>query len=413
MRKEVLHILFAVFIIISPIFTARVCAQVKLGIDVLATQHPTLVRDKRLAVFVSKGSLDMNLTPSVDRLSRAATIKTIITCDGFFRETIPSGAEHESEAPRLYDALTNALVYEYLDPSQKPMGLSFEDIDLLVIDIQDIGIRYFKYVTAMAQLLELARLGNKPVILLDRPNPIGGNMVSGFVLKPTLRSHFGVYPIPLVYGMTFGELALYFNKIFGIGSNLTVIGMEGYKRGYSYDQTGLHWVPPFAHVNFSDTPLYYAITGILGETGVFSTGVGTTRPFRYLLAPWLDGELLAKNLEEQGLPGIRFISTKETPYYGLFAQRAINGIELVITRPELVDPFQCSYAILKTLYRLYPEHIPLANNALTSSINLLVGNEAMCEGILQDMPLANLQKLAKESQLNFLQKREEFLIYTE
>jgi uncharacterized protein YbbC (DUF1343 family) len=407
MRKVVSQILLAIFVVVLAAYPSQLMAQVKPGIDVLATQHPTLVRGKNLAVFISKSSLDMNLTHSIDRLSRAASIKTIITCDKYFRETIPG--EHN----KAYDALTNALVYEYLDSSQKPNELDLESVDLLIIDIQDIGIRYFKYITAMAQLLELARLHHKPVILLDRPNPIGGNIVSGFVLKPSLRSHFGVYPIPLVYGMTFGELALYFNKVFGIGSNLTVIGMEGYKRNYSFEQTGLHWVPPFAHVNFPDAPLYYAITGILGETGVFSTGVGTTRPFRYILAPWLDGELLAKNLKEQNLPGIRFIPTNETPYYGLFAQKPTNGIELVITNSQKLDPFQCTYAILKALYKLYPEHIPLNNSALTSSINLLVGNEAMCEGILQDMKLDDLLNLSKESQVNFLSKREEFLIYTE
>ncbi len=393
--------------LILAFFTEGAFAQVKPGIDVLATQHPSLVRDKNIGIFTSKSSIDLSYRHSIDRLSRAATIKTIITCDKYFREFIPGDGDSK------YDALTNGLIYEYLDPSQKPSNLNLENIDLLVIDIQDIGIRYFKYITAMAQLLELACGANKPVILLDRPNPIGGNIISGFVLKTSLRSHFGVYPIPLVYGMTIGELALYFNKTFGIGSNLTIIGMEGYSRGLSFKETGLHWIPPFAHVNSETTPLYYSITGILGEMGVFSTGVGTTRPFRYVLAPWLDGELLAQSLEKLQLQGIKFIPTQETPYYGLFSQKLVKGVELVVMDFETIDPFKCTLGILKTLYELYPDQIPLNNETLASSMNILVGDEAMCEGILQKVSINSLFTSVEESQQEFLTKRKQFLIYAE
>ena len=128
----------------------------------------------------------------------------------------------------------------------------------------------------MAQVLDVARELKLPVILLDRPNPINGKTLSGPVLEVALRSRFGVYPIPLIYGMTIAELALYFNKVFGLGANLTVIGMEGYKRRMSYSDTGLHWVPPSDFIPEPTTPLYYAATGFIGEIGVFSTGVGPT-----------------------------------------------------------------------------------------------------------------------------------------
>ena len=126
--------------------------------------------------------------------------------------------------------------------------------------------------------------------------------------------------------------------------------MEKYNRQFSYKETGLHWIPPFDHVNEGDTPIYYAVTGILGEMGVFSTGVGTTRPFRYILAPWIDGEILSDLITKLNLPGLSVIPTTQTPYYGLFANKKINGVELIITDKSKFDPFKCCVAFLKTLY---------------------------------------------------------------
>lgn len=397
----ILHILVFSF------WTAHAYGQVKPGIDVLATQHPEIIRGKTIALFTSKSALDINLTHTIDRLSKATNIKLIITGDPFFRETM------QGDDGEKYDVLTNSKVVIYSDPSTKPSSIDFSGIDALVIDFQDIGIRYFKYLSIMAQLLDLAKLSAVPVILLDRPNPIDGKIVSGFVLKVSLRSRFGVYPIPLVYGMTIGELALYFNKIFGIGSNLTVIGMEKYNRGFSYNETGLHWIPPFDHVNEDDSPLYYAVTGILGEMGVFSTGVGTTKPFRYILAPWIDGEILSGLITKLNLPGLSVIPTTQTPYYGLFANKKINGVELIITDRSVFDPFKCCVAFLKTLYDLYPHQIPLRNQTVSEALDILAGNETMREGILNGQSIESICDSAKAEQSDFLNKRRQFLIYPE
>ena len=381
---------------------------VKAGIDVLATQHPTMVKGKKLAVLTSKAALDSNLCHTVDRLAKAAEIKTIITGDRFFRESIP-GTNEEG----YFDALTNAKVVEILDPLQKPPKDLFEDADLIVIDFQDIGIRYYKYVTLMAQVLDVAREIKKPVILLDRPNPINGKTLSGPVLEVALRSRFGVYPIPLIYGMTIAELALYFNKVFGLGANLTVIGMEGYKRKMSYYDTGLHWVPPSDFIPEPTTPLYYAATGFIGEIGVFSTGVGTNRPFHYILAPWIDGEILAEKLETYNLPGIRFIAVQEKPYYGLYSGQVTNGIELVITQTDSFDPFLTGTAILKTLYELYPDRIPLQNQAAAEAIDCLAGSSSIREMIISNQPLMQIYSSLQPNLTLFIQRRSEFLIYSD
>lgn len=398
----------AIFIILLVFWSQNSYAIVKCGIDVLATQHPTMVKGKKLAVLTSKAALDQNLTHTVDRLAKAAEIKVIITGDRYFRVTIPGQTDGLP-----YDALTNARVAEVLDPLKKPDKELFNNIDVIVIDFQDIGLRYYKYVTLMAQTLDVARDLQIPVILLDRPNPISGNLISGPVLEINLRSRFGVYPIPLNYGMTIAELALYFNKVFGLGANLTVVGMEGYRRNMTYSDTGLHWIPPSDHIPEPTTPLYYAATGFIGEIGVFSTGVGTNRPFHYILAPWIDGEILTFRLEAYKLPGVRFISAREKPYYGLYSGQVTAGIELVITDINTFDPFLTGTAILKTLYDLYPDRIPLQNQAAAEAIDSLAGSSVVRASILTKQPLMQIYNIVQSELNDFIKKRNEFLIYNE
>ncbi|MBQ3643374.1 MAG: DUF1343 domain-containing protein [Candidatus Riflebacteria bacterium] len=402
--KTSVIILLLIILVYTPSFAA-----VKAGIDVLATQHPTMVKGKKLAVMTSKAALDSNLCHTVDRLAKAAEIKIIITGDRFFRESIPGNQGEEGS----FDALTSAKVVEILDPLQKPSQDLFKDVDSIVIDFQDIGIRYYKYVTLMAQILDVAREIKLPVILLDRPNPINGKTISGPVLEVALRSRFGVYPIPLIYGMTIAELALYFNKVFGLGANLTVIGMEGYKRKMNYVDTGLHWVPPSDFIPEPTTPLYYAATGFIGEIGVFSTGVGTNRPFHYILSPWIDGEILTERLESYNLPGVRFIPVQEKPYYGLYSGQVTNGIELVITNAECFDPFLTGTAILKSLYELYPDRIPLQNQAAAEAIDCLAGDSSIREMIISNQPLMQIYSSIQQKLTVFMQRRNEFLIYSD
>lgn len=405
-------VLFPVFIFlpIAFIFAASLrcdaLPQVKIGLEVLARQHPEMVRGKKLALLTSKTAVDSQLQHCIDRLAKAAEIKVIFTGESFFRETIPS---NDGKVKR--DALTNAMVVELTDPLSRPTPDILGDADLLVIDFQDIGIRYFNYLTILAQFLDLASEASIPLIILDRPNPINASTVAGPVLEIQFRSRFGVYPIPLIYGLTIGETALFFNKVFGLGANLTVVGMEGYSRNMSFRETNLHWVPPSDHIPEADSPLFYATTGFLGEMGVFSTGVGTTRPFHYVLAPWIDGEMLAQKLQKHNLPGVRFLQATTKPYYGLYANRDISGIELVITERVVYDPFLTGSAILKALWELYPARIPLMNPAAAEALDTLLGSSKIRKGILNGQPLMEMYASLQPDLADYLKKRREFLIY--
>lgn len=387
---------------------AMLSARIRLGIEILAKEHPEMVRDKKLALLVSRSSIDQNLNHSIDRLNKAANIKLIFTADRYFRETIPG-----EEAGVRCDAITNAKVIEILDPLKRPSSSLLSECDILVIDIQDIGVRYFNYLTLLAQFLDVAREAQIPVIILDRPNPINASTVAGPVLEISFRSRFGVYPVPLIYGMTVGELALYFNKVFGLGANLTVIGMEGYMRTIAFKDTSLHWVPPSDHIPEPETPIFYATTGFLGELGAFSTGVGTTRPFRYVLAPWIDGELLAQKLEQHSISGVRFIHTSQKPYYGLFNGQNVGGIEIVITDRVSYDPFLAGMAILRAMWQLYPSRVPLNNPVAAEAIDTLLGSSKVRLGIINGLPLMQIYASLQPDLKEFLRRRREFMIYPE
>jgi len=382
--------------------------RLSIGLEVLATGHPDLVAGKKIALLVGLASYDQSMRHSIDRLARATTITSIFTGDQWPRKLIESAS-----GTKQIDAVTQAPVNIIRDPLEKPRAEQLNGAEIIVIDIQDIGIRFFNAVTLLAQFLELGKQAGIPVIVLDRPNPIGASKVSGPLLDVQFRSRFGVYPIPLVYGMTFGELALFFNKVFGLNADLTVVGMENYHRDVTYRNCGLHWAMPSEHLPDPESPVYYATTGFLGEMGIFSTGVGTTRPFHYVLAPWIDSDALVSKLTVLNLPGVAFLPTVVRPYYGLFQQKRVPGIEIVVTGHQTYDPVMTGIAILHTLWTLYPDKIPLSNQTAAEGVDILLGGSGIRTAIIQGKGVEDLRNIVKSSVSDFMTKRKQFLIYPE
>jgi uncharacterized protein YbbC (DUF1343 family) len=408
--KRIIHafVLFCLLLLTVPgrAATDQKTSTFRLGLEVLAAQHPQLVRGKRIAMLVGPTSLDQQFEHVIDRLSRAATIEVIFTGDPYFRPLSrgPEGTEK-------LDALSNAPVVEITDLLKRPSAADLRQAEVILVDIQDIGIRYFNYVTLLAQFLDLSRESGVPIVVLDRPNPLGGMCVSGPVLQSDFRSQFGVYPIPLVYGMTFGELALFFNRHFGLGAHLTVVGMEGYHRAMAFRQTGLHWMPPSDHLPEPESTAYYAMTGFLGEMGIFSTGVGTTRPFRFILAPWMDGEMVVHHLKKLNLPGVTFLPTHVRPYYGLFQQQRVPGIELIIADPAGFDPVLSGVAILKVLFQLYPNRIPLDNPGVSQGLDTLLGGPTDRQALMKGNTVFQIRHSWQPKLDEFKKARQLYLMY--
>ncbi|MBI3039862.1 DUF1343 domain-containing protein, partial [bacterium] len=182
-------------------------------------------------------------------------------------------------------------------------------------------------------------------------------------------------------------------------------------RAFDYRETMLHWVPPSDHLPEPDSPSYYAITGFLGEMGIFSTGVGYTRPFHYILAPWIDGELLAAKLSKYNLPGVRFIPSLVKPYYGLYQQKTIPGIEIIIRDNINFDPVLTGIAIIRTLRELYPIKIPLEHPAISEGLDTLLGGPSVRNALIAGTPLMRILTDWQPHLEEYRKKRRSFMIY--
>jgi uncharacterized protein YbbC (DUF1343 family) len=229
-----------------------------------------------------------------------------------------------------------------------------QGVDTLVFDIQDIGARFYTYITTLGYAMEEAAARGIRFIVLDRPNPITGQEVEGPVADPDALSFTAYHPIPIRHGMTVGELALLFNAERKIGADLHVVKMEGWKREYWFDQTGQEWVNPSPNMRSLTAATLYPGIALLETTNV-SVGRGTDRPFELFGAPWMDGRRVAEELNRRGISGVRFIPIRFTPHASLFAGEECGGVAIVVTERAAVRPVRLGIEIAVVLHRLYPE----------------------------------------------------------
>ena len=233
-------------------------------------------------------------------------------------------------------------------------------LDVLVIDLQDVGARIYTYIYTMANCLRAAGRHGVPVIVCDRPNPIGGS-VEGPVMPEQWRNFIGWGPMPVTHGMTVGEVARFFNAALGIGCALQVVPMRGWHHGMAWEDTGLRWTQTSPHIPGALQAHLYVATGMVAmSTTNLSDGVGTTLPFEVVAAEFIDGPRLAAALDALGLPGVRFQALAVKPFYGAFKDRPLRGVRLHLTDPRAFKPLRTALAILATLQRLHPGEVAWA-----------------------------------------------------
>jgi uncharacterized protein YbbC (DUF1343 family) len=231
-------------------------------------------------------------------------------------------------------------------------------IDVLVYDIQDIGSRSYTYISSMGLAMEAAAENNIEFVVLDRPNPLGGLKMEGCLTETAFTSFVSQFPIPYVHGLTVGELATYLNEE-GLLANkvkckLTVIPMKGWKRKMTFEETGLPWVLSSPHIPHSDSPVFYPISGILGELYVFSIGVGYTLPFELFAAEWINADSLAQSMNNLQLPGLLFRPIHFTPYYSVSKDKVVHGVQVHITDYKSAELSLVQFWVLQECHKLWP-----------------------------------------------------------
>jgi len=301
-----------------------------------------------------------------------------------------------------------APIYSLFGRVTQPTRRMLSGVDVLVIDLQDVGVRPFTYGSTMALAMEAAHRAGKPVIVLDRPNPMGGSLVDGPVLEPQFRSFIGMYPIPYVHGMTIGELAQLYNRAFGIGADLRVVPMRGWSRQMLWADTGLPWVNPSPGLLTGDSPFYYATTGAIDGTNLWN-GVSTDSRFQVILAPWIDGARLAERLNGYRLPGVIF-SGSSVPLP--FNKKIWSGVRLQVTDPSTYRPLTTTVYVLVEIRKMYgnqlvfrlPRHGP-------PLFDQVWGTRQVRLGILRGDDAAAIVARWQPGLQKFLALRQQYLLY--
>jgi len=358
-------ILFFLFCIICRGAAAE--NRLKLGIERLA-EYRAVFAGKRVGLITNQTGIDSMGTPSAVLLSRSVQLTTLFSPEHGIQGNEREGATiGHSTDPR-----TGLTVYSLYGNTKRPTPEMLKDIDVLCFDIQDVGARFYTYISTMAYAMEACAQHKKQFVVFDRPNPIG-DAVEGNMLELEYRSFTGYFPIVQRHGMTVGELALLFNTEYGIHCNLTVIPMEGWDRETFFDELPLIWVPPSPNIPSPQTALVYAGICLFEGTNL-SVGRGTTMPFQYLGAPYIDAYRLAEQLNRLGLKGVYFLPAFFTPSLSLYAGQLCGGVQIAVTDRHSFTPVKTAIAMFYELKRLYPNEFTI-NNASKKycGLHLLTG----------------------------------------
>lgn len=343
------------FLSILLIFTASVsAATVQTGIEVLRADGFKLLEGKRVGLTTNPTGVDSNLKSTIDILWEAENVNLVALYgpEHGVRGNVHAGDIVDNEV----DKKTGLKMYSLYGKTKKPNKEMMDEIDVMVYDIQDNGCRSYTYISTMGMLMEACIEHGKELIVLDRPNPLGGEKIEGCLVEDGYISFVSQFKIPYLYGQTPGELALYLNATdYENKCKLTVVEMKGWERDMTWDETGLEWIVASPHVPHGQSAVFYPVTGIFGEFGYISIGVGYTLPFEVMGAPWISADTLAEAMNALELPGLEFRPIYYKPYYSTFQGELCQGVQIHILDYEKARLSEVQFLVVQELMRLWPE----------------------------------------------------------
>lgn len=343
------------FLSILLIFTATIsAAKVQTGIEVLRADGFKLLEGKRVGLTTNPTGVDSNLKSTIDILWEAENVNLVALYgpEHGVRGNVHAGDVVDNEV----DKKTGLKMYSLYGKTKKPNKEMMDEIDVMVYDIQDNGCRSYTYISTMGMLMEACIEHGKELIVLDRPNPLGGEKIEGCLVEDGYISFVSQFKIPYLYGQTPGELALYLNATdYENKCKLTVVEMKGWERDMTWDETGLEWIVASPHVPHGQSAVFYPVTGIFGEFGYISIGVGYTLPFEVMGAPWISADTLAEAMNALELPGLEFRPIYYKPYYSTFQGELCQGVQIHILDYEKARLSEVQFLVVQELMRLWPE----------------------------------------------------------
>jgi uncharacterized protein YbbC (DUF1343 family) len=372
------------------------------------------LKGKRVGIVSNPASIDAEYRHMVTLLAghKEICLAAIFGPQHGFRADVQ---DNMIETPHTRDSARSVPVYSLYSETREPTAEMLKDVDVLVVDLQDVGSRIYTFIYTMANCLRAGKKHGVPVIVCDRPNPIGGTKIGGPMLRKGYESFVGQFPIPLRHGMTIGELAKFFNQQGDIGADLTVVPMKHWERSMHFDETGLPWVMPSPNMPTLDTAVVYPGTVLFEGTNV-SEGRGTTRPFELIGAPWIDPEALAAKLALHRMPGVHFRATVFEPTFQKHAKQPCGGVQIHVLDRDAFLAVQSAVAVLIEIRAQNPSHFewrqpPYEYEKEKLPFDILAGSSELRLQIEAGIPARTIYFSWQDDHDAFAKERRPFLLY--
>ena len=363
-----------------------------------------LFKGKRIGLITNQTGIDSLGRSSIEILYEKTNLSSLFSPEHGIRGNAREGAGISNTV----DKKTGLSVYSLYGKTKRPTKEMLQQIDVLCFDIQDVGARFYTYIYTMAYAMEACARDGKTFIVFDRPNPINGINVEGNILEENFKSFTGYFPIAQRHGMTVGELALMFNKEFKIGCNLNIIPMQGWKREDYFEDLNLMWVPPSPNIPTADTALVYSGFCIFEGVNI-SVGRGTTMPFKYIGAPYIDADALAGALNTLKLEGVFFKPAYFTPSLSIYKDELCEGVQIIVRNKNKFLPVKSAIAVMYKIREMYPDKFKINNYpAELCGLNLLSGTNKLSS---MSLSLDEYFKFIEKDEKKFLKMREKYLMY--
>jgi uncharacterized protein YbbC (DUF1343 family) len=409
--QKVLSLAALLLVLSAPTGGAQDLAHVRLGVDRLADGIPQVLVGRRVGLITNHTGRDRTGRSTIDILNEREDLWLV----ALFAPEHGIRGERSGLIDHEVDARTGLPVHSLYGETRSPTATMLEGVEALVFDIQDVGVRQYTYFSTMGLAMRAAAERGIPFVVLDRPNPIGGEVVEGNLLDPAFSSFVGLYPIASRHGMTAGELALMYNRHFGIGADLTVVEMEGWRRDLWFDEIDVPWHGPSPNLPHLLPTIHYPGTVFFEGTNL-SEGRATTRPFEQTGAPWLRAQELADSMNAMGLPGVAFeaVEFAVEPGRRRFAGQTIPGVRYVLVDREVYRPVAATLLLIEMAYRLHPEqmHFNVTETDVGSSSYLdLLGGTDRLRSAIQRGTLRELLAEWDADAERFREMRRPYLLY--
>lgn len=388
-------------------------AQVTLGIDVLKQRDFDILKGKRVGLLTNATGVDANMQSSIDVLNSADGVKLVclFAPEHGVRGNVYAGGTVNASV----DAKTGLKVHSLYGKTKKPTVEMLKDVDVIVYDIQDVGCRSYTFVSSLGLVMEAAAENGKEVVVLDRPNPLGGNKIEGPLVYDGYFSFISKYPIPYIYGLTVGELATLLNeeKMTKSKCKLTVVPMEGWKRDMDYSQTGLRWVMTSPQIPYWQCAAYYPMSGIVGELGVLNIGVGYTIPFDAFAADWINADSLATELNNMKLEGLTFRPIVYKPQFSALSGKIVQGVQVYVDDLQKTRLTEVQFYVLEALHNLYPSKdiFGMCTDKTKKSFDNVCGSNKIRLKMSERYKFDDVKDIWRDSESSWRKKSKKYHLY--